>query len=769
MRPNLLVVLALLMVFAALPAALAAAERPALPPGAQSAGGKATIPIYIAVHWHMHQPIYWPYEDIVATSRNPQNTLDVLGVLSWPDRVGAYTHYPPASVGQFLDLPDAGAQVSFSGSLIEDLDAMAAAGITFGKDWPNEYRSARSWRTAAGNPRLDLVAFGYYHPLMAFLDYDEIRWQVSKHREVLARTFGGPVSKGIFPPENAFTPRMVPALVDEGLQWVLVDNLHMDRACKGYPYSAQQKIPPANPADERNPAQAEYVPLQSQTNAMQSVGGVGLRPHWVEFRQPGTGQARTPEGRPSRMIVVPTERSLGYDDSYGDRSPLPRLQQLECLNNDPKHPLLVVLAHDGDNFGASGSRYYLDTMRWARENPDRYIFTTVQDYLDRFPPEVSDVIHVEDGSWSGADLGDQTFGKWLAPPYRAGVIDPVRGWSSDWDSWASMVAARNWLRTASATAPGHAATARAERYFHVGLTSCYWYWDGQKQWDMKPTMAANEVVKAAHEVLGKAPASDTQPPSLFPPQRFPYNPGFTDGGRPLPPRFSVYTLAYDAGSLKSVVLQVKSHPGREVAPDDTTYAGDWTALPMTVQPMLGTSAIPALAKADRYWAAVDRGKGQLVSYFVEAVDGQGNRARSDVFVAAVGDGTGGGGGGSEGVPWTPAFPRQHDPILVKAPRKATLHWGVNGWTCPPRALWPAGTTAWPDGKAVESPMTPAPDGTASVTVGPVSTSGVETLEFVFHFADGTWGRDQVITVSDPMRLWHLREKAVQQRDARRAR
>lgn len=699
-----------------------------------------SIPIYVALHWHMHQPIYWPGEDIVATSRNPKNTVDVLGILSWPDRIGAYTHYPVAAMRPFLDLPYAGTQVSFSGSLIEDLDAMAASGITYGRDWAKEARDARQWRTSKGNPRLDLVAFGYHHPLMAFLEYGEIRRQIADHREAIQRTFGGPVSKGIFPPENAFALPMVPALVDEGIEWVLVDNIHMDRASRGYPYSAEQKIPPPNASDQLNRPQPAYVSVHSQTNTVQAVGGVGLRPHWVEYRDPATGQAVTPAGKPARMLVVPTERSIGYDDSYGDRSPISRLGDLEALNTDPAHPLLVVLAHDGDNFGASGSRYYLETLGWVRQNPDKYVLTTIQDYVDRFPPAPADTIHVEDGSWAGADLGDATFTKWLGPPYRGTTIDPERGWSSDWDSWAATVAARNWVNTAKALAPAHSATKRAERFAMVGVTSCYWYWDGTHEWDAKPTLAANEAVRAARAAVGRE-FDDTVAPSVFPPQRFPYNPSG-------PSPFTVYTLAYDAGQLASITLKARRHSGADARPSDFTYEGDWESLAMKPAPMQGTPATSAVAKAERYAARLTAPASSTVVYFVEAVDARGNVGRSVVkraFVGAAGD-------GGE-VSWSPPFPNDSDSIVVTAPRDATLHWGVNGWQLPPRGLWPAGTTAWADGKAVETPMKRRPDGRWAVTLGPTQGHSVGRIDFVWHFADGTWGRDQAILVTDQMQAW----------------
>ncbi|MDD2717938.1 MAG: hypothetical protein PHW04_18775, partial [Candidatus Wallbacteria bacterium] len=34
----------------------------------------AKKPVYIAFLWHMHQPIYWPGENIMQTSSNPSCT-----------------------------------------------------------------------------------------------------------------------------------------------------------------------------------------------------------------------------------------------------------------------------------------------------------------------------------------------------------------------------------------------------------------------------------------------------------------------------------------------------------------------------------------------------------------------------------------------------------------------------------------------------------------------------------------------------------------------
>ncbi|HXE71820.1 MAG TPA: hypothetical protein VNO81_04085, partial [Candidatus Nitrosotenuis sp.] len=387
--------------------------------------------IYVAFHWHMHQPIYWPGQDIVETSRNPECTDNPIPHVTWPDRVHGYTHYMADAVEQNSNLPHMGAQVSWTGSLTENLDTLARHGIEFGPGWMDRYRAARRWKTVLGNSRLDFVGIAYHHPLMPLTttgrpgEDRDMDLQLEMQREMLGRTFGGDPSRGYFPPEQAFSERLIPVLRDNGYDWVLVDNFHLERAAEAYPWSPQEKVEPPNPADQVNPRQPEYAYLHCQQNSVNPVSGLGLRPHYVGYVDPETG-------RQTRMIAVPAERTLGYDDSYGDRSPLDRLKELEKFNTDPRHPLLVVLAHDGDNFGASGSRYYHETMRWVQENPDRVEATTIQDYLDRFPPDPNDVVHVEDGSWAGADMGNPEFGKWLGKPHDdQGRPDWAQGYSPD--------------------------------------------------------------------------------------------------------------------------------------------------------------------------------------------------------------------------------------------------------------------------------------------------------------------------------------------------
>ncbi len=100
----------------------------------------------------------------------------------------------------------------------------------------------------AGGTLLTWARRGDRITLCLITDGDKGTADPNDTREAVVARFGGPASRGLFPPENAFTPRMIPPLAAEGVEWVLVDNIHMDRACKGYPYTPDQKIPPPNPA-----------------------------------------------------------------------------------------------------------------------------------------------------------------------------------------------------------------------------------------------------------------------------------------------------------------------------------------------------------------------------------------------------------------------------------------------------------------------------------------------------------------------------------------
>ncbi|WP_145446230.1 polysaccharide deacetylase family protein [Mucisphaera calidilacus] len=223
----------------------------------------AAEPFQIGFLWHMHQPTYRPGQTLYEAENSGAFSFSLVDVHN--QRLGPYTTWPRDAVQSGLGLPNLGASVSFSGSLIRNLNELEASGTNGGQwtNWDGAYRQAAGWQTAEGNARLDLVNFGFNHPLMPLLDMRDIEMQVKLQKRVHEVTWGPgvPFSKGIFPPETAFSTRIIPALEAEGIEWAIVDSIHIERATAGYPYTSGSNLYPPNPADQINPDHGTWVQL----------------------------------------------------------------------------------------------------------------------------------------------------------------------------------------------------------------------------------------------------------------------------------------------------------------------------------------------------------------------------------------------------------------------------------------------------------------------------------------------------------------------------
>lgn len=700
----------------------------------ESAGGP---PIYIAFHWHMHQPIYWPYESVVKTEERHVYSYSLYEIFL--SRSGPYTYWPLDAVktGAAAGLAHLGAQVSISGSLIENLEALAGAGVGFG-NWTAPWKTGRSMKTALGNPRIDVTGFGYHHPLMALIPYQDIRMQISRHREIVQKAFGSevPYSKGIFPPENAFAEWMVPALVDEGIDWVLVDNIHMNRCAADYPWVRGENMVPPNRADAVEKPVGKWIQLRDLW-APSKVSGWAYRPHFVASVDPETGKvAKTPDGRDARMIAVPTARYLGNEDGRGGFGALNYescLSQLQSVNDDPAHPLLVVLHHDGDNYGGGTESYYHANfsrfVEWVASMPDRFVPTTVQDYLAKFPPAREDLIHIEPGSWVGADNGDPEFHKWNGDPEQS------TGYSPDRNSWGIITAGQNWVHTAQALKPDSPDTKRAWDHLLVSETSCYEYWDGTEMWDSHPARAVNEAVASARKALG-ASYDDRVAPTIYLPQREPYNPGALEWGTdPETPDLLIWTYVYDVSGLGKVSLEYRIQGERA-----------WKSAPVAGKAIPSATDPKPAVKAEEFSGVLKGMAGKTIEYRVRASDSKGNTGASPVQSVFVGTGQ----PQPAAALWKPENPTDADSVTIYSSLPGKLHWGINGWTIPPKNSWPPDTEAWTDGKAVETPLS-GPDGAGRyfVVIGPFpqEEAQVKSIEFVHHNLDGTWGKDRTVKIN----------------------
>ncbi len=410
----------------------------------------------------------------------------------------------------------------------------------------------------------------------------------------------------------------------------------MDRACAGQPWASGSNVVEPNKADQLNPDPADWKALNGLWAPIPVSAAWRHRPHWVKYVDPATGVEY-------RMVAVPASTFFGNEDGRGGFGALNyenTMSQLEAYNTDEAHPILVVLHHDGDNYGGGTNSYYgsnFDSfVSWLNANPSRFACTTIQDYLQQFPPADNDVIHVEAGSWSGAG-SDPEFLKWNG--------DPTNGYSPDRNSWSVITATSNIVKTAEQINAASADTKSAWDYLMTGETSCYWYWDGTEDWDSKPTRASNLATTKAMNVVNTG--TDLTAPSIYHPQREPYNPGAKEWGTVMPSDFTVWTYVYDISGLISVKLKYRTD-NDGVNPlsgnQNETYAGGdevsaWQELPMTGKTIASGTVLKPACKADEYSAKITGLKSKLVDYYIEATDAKGNVARSFISHTWVGNGS----------------------------------------------------------------------------------------------------------------------------------
>ena len=769
----------------ALPVAtLAAAVLMAAPAGAEKT--------HFTYLWHLEQPIYWPdrqagtqryeraWQSILrrdAGAANPAN--DLRQIFSLDDRVAAYQYRPRDTVSAISWAGEAGAQVSFSGGLIANIQSFADAGgqLGYGTGWFNPWRQARGWQTntpGADFPRMDMVLFSFHHALLPLVDGDAIRKELALHKAVYPEAWGASpgLSKGFFPSEMAFSTRLIPYLAEAGIEWSFVSGEKLSRACANFPVvygSGGINCDPPNKADQLNPAQGYYRRISiSRGCGPAEAAPFAFTPHRAKYVNPDTGAE-------SFVTVVPCSQHLGWMDGYNPIS-TGELAALEPYN-DPARPQLVVFAHDGDNAWGGGYSYYMEAVPnfVSAAEAQGHRATVVQKYLADHPVPAGDVVHVEDGAWVNADgcFGSPQFLNWNWPPsVPGGQIDIANGWAEDIRNWAVITAAQNFVSTAEQIHVGQGlptraseilrptsasrASERAWHFFLGSLNSGYMYYGTALDMEVKPTVACNEAIAEAQTVIGAGTADQTGP-TIWIPQRHPWNPGSTNFGPQYGYQqfqsngdFKVWSFVHDVSGTTTVTLKYRLDDDGEnplATNVNETYAGGagvgaWQSLAMTRRafpagnvfndPGINFFEMPT-AIADQWHVDVNGIRSKLVDFYVEAIDSRGNVRRSPIQHVWVGDGqsAGGGGGGGDVVEVTPdplvaggSATVSYDPTgrPLAGATTVRLHYGFNNWqqVASPDATmtWNAKTQRW----------------TATV---PILASATQ-FDFVFNNGAGTW-------------------------------
>ncbi len=751
--------------------------------------------VYVTYHWHLQQPIYWPevsalnsstyqkaWESWAMNNGHPENDLEQ--IFGWPDRVAVYQYRVRDAIAGIAGT-NGGAHVSYSGCLIENVQSLAFNGsLGYSGGWENNFQEAIGWQTSGGFPKLDIVIFPYHHALSPLIDEEALRKEIQIYKSLYPDIWDNNPSVGFFPPEMSFSERMIKVLDEEGIDWVFVGNNHISRACENFPLilgTAGENCNPPNLADQINPPQSSWFSKHidrgcTPTNAYPFA----YQPHYAQYIDPDSGSEY-------RVIVVPVAQAMSWTDGYATHGTEDIDQIAE--GNDPSHPMLVVLAHDGDNAWGGGYSYYHEAVPnfTSQALSSGYPPTVVNQYLSDHPVDWNDVVHVEDGSWVNADgdFGSPDFINWNWPPVNtSGQVDIANGWAEDIRNWAVITAAQNRVSTAEQIAGNvsipavqdptmHAASPAelAWHFFLPSLTSGYMYYGTSLDMEVKATIACNNAVEHADQLIGDGSADQT-PPTIWIPQQWPHNPGEigfgpTTGYQQVqnPRDFWVWSFVYDVSGLDSVEFCYRlDNDGVNplTSTQNEVYAqgsevGEWECLPMTqrefpAENFFNDGAIDFFEMpqyiADQYYihvnesAIVDEG-GVLVDYYVQASDGNGNLKRSPIQHTWVGTGSGSSGGSH--VSWEPDEPEAGGTLLIQydlaqgpLPNSTSpvhIHIGYNGWQGilspdPAMTLNPE-NELWEYSYAVPSSAT--------------------AVDFVFNDGSGTWdnnnGMDWHVTVS----------------------
>jgi hypothetical protein len=594
----------------------AAQIAPQKPPGHVTIGATDEPVIYFGIHKHMHQPYY----NVTDTDYWDGEKEHIFA-----SRQGPYTRFIPAAVEQYIHggLPHAGLSTSWSGSLIEQLDRCTkkdcARGV-FG-NWNEGLRNMAQAQTVLGNPRVNFTAFGMFHPLMPLIPGRDIIGQIRLHRDIIHEIFAAKAGDMLFPPETAFAPHMIPALKAAGINSVIFDSVHLFRASKNYPYSgAGEGLLPPNKAEQVNPPQNDWL----QLNGVWAPGKVSpslLKPCLLVYTDR--------QDKQHAITGIPAERYLGNEDARGGYGALQYeivmgqlLEQIKATGSfDPQHPPFFLLHSDGDNHGGGAESYYTSNTGRLVEmcrSDSRFQLVTADDYLQQFPVDPHNKVHVEAGSWAGADNGDAQFSKWFSWADK--------DYSPDLNSWAVLTALQNLVHSLEDSEQDKHLLRELQRLLYMAETSCYWYWTGQDVWDAQVSNAAKKALQMVGGLFEKVKNADKTAPTIFLPWVRPANPGGQDWGNSglvdAAQEATIKTFVYDLNGVTKVSLhyQAATKTWKKTTMNDAGAYPSRTNSPLV---------------ANLYQTVLPPGSGD-VRYYVSAIDGKGNVAESPVqrvFVA----------------------------------------------------------------------------------------------------------------------------------------
>jgi len=227
---------------------------------------------------------------------------------------------------------------------------------------------------------------------------------------------------------------------------------------------------------------------------------------------------------------------------------------------------------------------------------------------------------------------------------------------------------------------GGANPAELAWYFLLpAMDSGFGYYDENVDDSVKPALSMNQSLFFSKPYVNGKLASDRTGPSVWWPQRYPYNPGSANVSKAegwtlhhFNNQFAIYTYAFDASGIEDIKVKVRTHTSKSADASDNTFkvydpaalqaagvpgidaskVGAWRTYPMQMRDLKpdinGVSwqasskavleKVPATDIGNLYYSYISDYRDQLLDYYIEATDSRGNVTRSDIQQVYVGAG-----------------------------------------------------------------------------------------------------------------------------------
>jgi len=308
--------------------------------------------------------------------------------------------------------------LGFSGILLEQfLDPGIVHAYRHIVDIP---RMLENYRAATN---VELIGMGYYHPIFPLIPEQDWADQLQRGRAIMQDVFGR-APKGFWPPEMAFTMEMIPALLDAGYEYVVVDGVHVQ--------------PEDGTPDIYRPYLACHedrcITVVPRDRAVSNAQESGLNPSWF-----------------AHEIRHKVEHS-------------PR----------PDEPRLVTTWSDGENGGwfrqtdeNSGffGFFFAPYMEQVRSGTYPARTVSLSSYIETHAPQQR--AQVQTGAWNVGSTSGADFAQWAGSESQRKAV-------------AEVVAASRRYHRLAARESNHPAVAellqQARHTLLEGETSCYLFW-----------------------------------------------------------------------------------------------------------------------------------------------------------------------------------------------------------------------------------------------------------------------------------------------------